>query len=303
MEDKEKTLIEEESFSDTSCSSCSLGTRYCRRFGIPGYEHGATSKLRPKIDSNSTINNVEDNALIINNNHNINNNNNNNNNRQPSTKVNYYSKKRRRTDVDGGETTKARKTESRLEHENKNKNKNNKKKKKKKKKKSKIMAGPDPPPLIPEPLRQLVESKGAQSPAKLVLQKNLEESDVRKDQNRFSMPVDRIDLPRADFLSEEEETALARRRTMRGDESHLEGLVEVGFIDPRLEETSMTLKQWHYRASSSSSYVLTKNWYRGVVHRHKLEANEIVQMWFFRGRDGAPYFALVRLGKSSWREA
>ncbi|PON75788.1 B3 domain-containing protein [Parasponia andersonii] len=207
MEDKEKTLIQEDSFSDTSCSSCSLGTRYCRRFRInPGYEHGATSKLRPKKDSDSTINNVEDNALVINNNHNYIN----NNNRQPSNKVNY-SKKGRRTDVDEGETTKTRKKESRLEHENKNKNKDNKKKKKKKKKKkSKIMAGPDPPSLIPEPLRQLVESKGAQSPAKLILQKNLEESNVRKNRNRFSMLVDRTDLSRADFLSEEEETALAR---------------------------------------------------------------------------------------------
>ncbi|GMN43737.1 hypothetical protein TIFTF001_012943 [Ficus carica] len=56
----------------------------------------------------------------------------------------------------------------------------------------------------------------------------------------------------------------------------------------------LRLKIWDLL--SSSFYVSSNNWYN-VAERNELKAGEIVQIWFFRSREGKPCFAVVNLGQ------
>ncbi|PON97629.1 B3 domain-containing protein [Trema orientale] len=164
-----------------------------------------------------------------------------------------------------------------------------KKKRETRERKRVIIAGPDPPPPMPEALMEKLRGiEGVDlSSTKLVIQKQLRQSDLQHNQNRISMPLRQI--TEEQFLTDEETTALAGR--MEHDERHVEEL-EVKFVDPRLEHTrGISLRRWDY--NSSTSYVLTKGWYN-MVKSNQLRAKEIVQIWFFRANN-IPGFALVSL--------
>ncbi|GMN43741.1 hypothetical protein TIFTF001_012935 [Ficus carica] len=150
-----------------------------------------------------------------------------------------------------------------------------------------IMAGPNPAPAMRIDLMEMAVGDFDLSTVKLVIQKSLFETDLQKGQNRISMPLKQIKSD--DFLTEEEKRTLERRR----EDKHLEG-IEVDFISPDLSKTKMMFKKWDLQ--KSSSYILSRNWHN-VAQRNKLKASDIVQIWFFRSREGKPCIALVNLGR------
>ncbi|EXB37466.1 hypothetical protein L484_001484 [Morus notabilis] len=169
-----------------------------------------------------------------------------------------------------------------------------KKKVERKPTKTVVIDGPNPPPGMPENLRALVVKlqgrDGAddhdhhQAAARLILQKQLYQSDLEPQQSRLSMPLKKLGSD--DFLSEEEKTEIAK---------NTKGF-DVKVIEPcsELDITTMHLRKWDY--NTSSSYVLTNKWIN-VVRNHKLVPKEIIQIWFFRDKNQMPCFALVILGR------
>ncbi|GMN43739.1 hypothetical protein TIFTF001_012934 [Ficus carica] len=152
-----------------------------------------------------------------------------------------------------------------------------------------IVAGPDPAPAMPDTLKEKVAREFDVSTVMLVIQKSLFETDLKKVENRLSMTMKQIATD--DFLTEEEKRTLAKRKADGRVES-----IEVDLIEPdkELSKTKIMLRKWDLK--SSSNYVLTHNWYK-VADRNKLKTGEIVQIWFFRSREGKPCFAIVNLGR------
>ena len=169
------------------------------------------------------------------------------------------------------------------------------KKKKKKKKKTRnsrergVIAVPDPAQPMPDKLMEMVIRDFDVSTVVFVIQKSLFQTDLEKGENRLSMTLKQI--ASGDFLTEEEKRTMARRRPHK----RLEG-IEVDFIEPdkELRKTEMMLKKWD--SKNSSSYVLSRNWHK-VAQRNELKVGDIVQIWFFRSREGKPCFAVVNLGQ------
>ncbi|KAM6568548.1 hypothetical protein CsatB_016533 [Cannabis sativa] len=152
-----------------------------------------------------------------------------------------------------------------------------------------VIDGPDPPPPISEELSQIISTMTLpdhpqQSPLKLVIQRKLFQSDTQPNLNRLQMPLKQISSD--DFLNDDEKNKINQK----------EG-IKVRFIQPNLEEENdLTLTRWKYKGENSLCYVLNKNWYRGVVQKNRLKMGQIVQVWFFRDKDGSPCFAMVNLG-------
>ena len=112
----------------------------------------------------------------------------------------------------------------------------------------------------------------------LVLEKKLFKTDIRKVENRLSIPANQI---RKEFVREEEEEILRAG----------EGMKAV-LIQPSLEVSTITLKKWKMK-TTCYVYVLTTQW-NSVVVRESLQKDDIVQVWSFRvGRELG--FALVRV--------
>ncbi|GMN56184.1 hypothetical protein TIFTF001_025300 [Ficus carica] len=155
--------------------------------------------------------------------------------------------------------------------------------------KRRVIAGPDPAPPMPDNLMAMVVRDFNVATVTLVIQKSLFQTDLEKGENRFSMTLKQIASD--DFLTEEEKRTLARRRA----DKHLES-IEVDFVEPNkdLSKTVMTLRRWEFK--NSSSYVLSHNWHN-VAKKNKLNAGDIVQIWFFRSRERKPCFAVINLGQ------
>ncbi|KAL7604682.1 hypothetical protein Lser_V15G15215 [Lactuca serriola] len=116
---------------------------------------------------------------------------------------------------------------------------------------------------------------------KLVLKKILYESDLRKNQNRLSMPMNQLEK-NIEFLNENEKQDLENGKEF-----------EVGLLGPRLglHNKSMMMKMW--KLKSTSSYVLKTNWNEFVEENKKdLKPHSEIQVWSFR-KDNKLYFALV----------
>ncbi|KAH7522683.1 hypothetical protein FEM48_Zijuj07G0164600 [Ziziphus jujuba var. spinosa] len=139
---------------------------------------------------------------------------------------------------------------------------------------------PNPPRRFMDRIQQLGGSE-----VKFLIQKTLSVTDVKKDQNRLSMPFSQI---HSDFLTPQERMFLSRKED---DGKHYQGM-EVMVIEPCLDQSSLCLKKWDYR-SSSFSYVLIKNWYNLVVN-NGLQPGMVVQIWSFRV-ENALCLALVNL--------
>lgn len=162
-------------------------------------------------------------------------------------------------------------------------------KKKKKKKIMKAAQGPEPPPDLPENLKQVVQAMGGHD-LRLLIQKILKGSDKKKDQNRLSMPVNQL-RGEDDFLTEEEKKVVLVKKDKR-----IQG-IDVTFIESSLKQTEeLSLRKWDF--GGSISYVLTGNWYN-VTKRIAMEEGDAVQVWFFRGKNRELCFILVRLPKEN----
>ncbi|XP_042757755.1 B3 domain-containing protein At3g25182 [Lactuca sativa] len=116
---------------------------------------------------------------------------------------------------------------------------------------------------------------------KLLLKKTLYESDLSKNQNRLSMPMNQLEK-NIEFLTENEKHDLENGKEF-----------EVGLLGPRLglHKKSMMMKMW--RLKSTSSYVLKTNWNEFVEENKKdLKPHSEIQVWSFR-KDNQLLFALL----------
>ncbi|KAI4387265.1 hypothetical protein MLD38_005109 [Melastoma candidum] len=119
---------------------------------------------------------------------------------------------------------------------------------------------------VPGWLEAMVRELGG-SEVRLVVQKKLFESDVTSGQSRFSIPMGKIVQS---FLTGGESALL--------DNGHK---IEVSLIQPCGKTSELLLGKW--RLTSSSSYVLTKNWTSVWKEpRNCLEKGMEVQLWSYR---------------------
>ncbi|KAJ6384393.1 hypothetical protein OIU78_027662 [Salix suchowensis] len=110
--------------------------------------------------------------------------------------------------------------------------------------------------------------------------KQVFKTDMNMHHDRFSMPLNQINGVK-DFL---------RRNEIEGTEVRL---VEMGFKDDSVHQSTMRLRKWHI--NSNISYVLASNW-SDFLKRNEgaLKENDIVQVYSFR-RDGKLWCVLAKI--------
>ncbi|CAK7341655.1 unnamed protein product [Dovyalis caffra] len=122
----------------------------------------------------------------------------------------------------------------------------------------------------------LATKNGVNDP-KLVIIKQLYDTDLNPQHCRFSIPVNQV-IDR-DFLSPEDRRRLDNREA-----------IDVTLIQPCLEEKPMHLKKWIM--NRTGIYVLNKGWNSVIRNRkNSLRLNSTVEIWSFTW-NGALYFAL-----------
>ncbi|KAE8690823.1 SET domain protein 16 isoform 1 [Hibiscus syriacus] len=147
-------------------------------------------------------------------------------------------------------------------------------KRRKKQKPQSLIPTPDMPDRFK---RYILEDMGG-SGLVLVIQKTLFFSDVNHTASRFSVPFSQVKSH--DFLTKIEADGLAHKKPM-----------QVCFLDPSMEKTTMTFNRWDM--GKNSLYVMIGSW-NSVVESNKLKKDEIVQLWSFR-MNSQLCFALVRV--------
>ncbi|XP_024987866.1 B3 domain-containing protein At2g31420-like [Cynara cardunculus var. scolymus] len=121
-----------------------------------------------------------------------------------------------------------------------------------------------------ERLKEFITGEMKGSDLKLVIQKILYATDLAKNQNRLSMPMNQLET--LDFLTSDEKQLLDR-----------DGEFKVPLLGPTLQmhTNPMTLRMWNLK--STSNYVLKTNWNQFVEkNKEYLTANTTVQVWSFR---------------------
>jgi hypothetical protein len=118
----------------------------------------------------------------------------------------------------------------------------------------------------------------------LVIQKVLTDTDMKRSQDRLSIPRGQM---RYDFLSSEEQVGLEEKEA---DGKHFKGM-EVPLIEPDLKESSIFLKKW--KLGNSCSYMLSSPWVN-IAKRNGLKSGNNVQLWSFRVNQRL-HLALVKL--------
>ncbi|XVE68270.1 hypothetical protein DITRI_Ditri09bG0054000 [Diplodiscus trichospermus] len=148
-----------------------------------------------------------------------------------------------------------------------------------KSKRSKVNApvGANPPPELPENIKQHIVGMGG-SDWLLVIQKPIYYSDINPVACRFSIPLSQTQTH--EYLYKEEAEDLDEKKAM-----------EVQFLDPSLKETTLIFKKWSM--GKSSTYNLTKKW-NEVVKNNQLNIDDVVQLWSFLV-ESKLCFALVKV--------
>ncbi|KAL6123116.1 hypothetical protein ACLB2K_075639 [Fragaria x ananassa] len=146
---------------------------------------------------------------------------------------------------------------------------------------------------LPEDLKMKIETlEGIESFEKakmtLVIEKRLFSTDLTDSASRLSMPLKQI-KPES-FLDEDEIKFLASQHDW-----------PVSVISPKLEEESLTLRQWNMNKNNgnvSSSYVLKSGW-NEVHQKNQLEKDDVIQVWSFRDVGNNLHFAIVLVEKAT----
>ncbi|XP_039015186.1 putative B3 domain-containing protein At2g27410 [Hibiscus syriacus] len=139
-------------------------------------------------------------------------------------------------------------------------------------------SSPIPTPDMPDRFKRYILEDMGGSGLVLVIQKTLFFSDVNHTASRFSVPFSQVKSH--DFLTKTEADDLAHKKPM-----------QVCFLDPSMEKTTMTFNRWDM--GKNSLYVMIESW-NSVVESNKLKKDEIVQIWSFR-MNSELCFALVRV--------
>ncbi|KAM3755604.1 hypothetical protein ACB098_02G052000 [Castanea mollissima] len=117
---------------------------------------------------------------------------------------------------------------------------------------------------------------------KLIIQKKLSKTDLKKSANRLSIPNGQL---KAEFLGQKEQIILQEKVG-----GHCKG-IEVPLIQPSWEVSTILLKNWKY--GNGNCYMLSSQW-NDVAERNGLKADDIIQVWSFRVNHEL-WMALVKL--------
>ncbi|KAE9607350.1 hypothetical protein Lal_00026530 [Lupinus albus] len=123
-----------------------------------------------------------------------------------------------------------------------------------------------PPPSLPDQFVERIRELNG-SDIKFLMEKELFETDVKRNNNRLSMPESKIEC---EFLSEEEKETLYEREGRQ-----LHGM-EVSVLDPCLREFTLSLKKWDMK-----TYNLVTNWHN-VVAINNMQQGHKFHIWSFR---------------------
>ncbi|XVF56766.1 hypothetical protein PTKIN_Ptkin06aG0146100 [Pterospermum kingtungense] len=144
-----------------------------------------------------------------------------------------------------------------------------------------IALGLEPPPDMPQEFKNRINSLGG-TEIKLVIQKFIQVSDLKRQQNRLSMPLNQV---RSKFLSEAEEQKLENKET-----------IDAIFVEPCLKVSEVKFYWW--RIGSSNAYIFNDKW-KDVVRNNgdSLKPMAVVQVWSFRVQQPKPKlgFALIKV--------
>ncbi|KAH1031025.1 hypothetical protein J1N35_043199 [Gossypium stocksii] len=140
--------------------------------------------------------------------------------------------------------------------------------------------GLEPPPDMPQVFKDCIKDLGG-SEIKLIIQKFLQVTDLRPQQNHLSMSLKQIRSP---FLNEDEERMLNAKRQM-----------PVTFVELCLSVSTVNLTKWSI--GSSLSYIIN-GYYSKVLknNRDSLKPNTVVQIWSFHCQPNLKLdFALIKV--------
>ncbi|KAJ0683266.1 putative DNA-binding pseudobarrel domain superfamily [Helianthus annuus] len=121
-------------------------------------------------------------------------------------------------------------------------------------------------------LKRLITGEMGGLDMKLVIQKVLYESDMKKDQSRLNMPILQLKTQPHQFLTDEEIRMI--------DESKDGMEVRVVGSKLRMYERPLWLKKWHLK--ETDNYVLKTNWNKFVADNEDLKKDTMIQVWAFR---------------------
>ncbi|XP_054824758.1 B3 domain-containing protein At2g31420-like [Prosopis cineraria] len=124
----------------------------------------------------------------------------------------------------------------------------------------------------------------------MVIEEKLCESDTNSNNNRFSIPENKIlKEARGNFLQPQEVEFLKTCSTNNKRPQRINVLV----LEPNLQEFNLLLKRWQMK--SCSTYNLIYRWKH--AQSNDLKVNDMVQLWSFRRLDDQLGSALVKLNK------
>ncbi|KAL1556265.1 B3 domain-containing protein-like protein [Salvia divinorum] len=152
-------------------------------------------------------------------------------------------------------------------------------------------------PPLPAELHTAIEEialakNAVPTAAKLVIQKELYDTDLSSGHNRLLIPFNKIEN---DFLTEEE-----KQHLLGEDENGKKRFLEVRIVQPSMvSEETVKLCRWDMpkkNGKTSSNYVIRGNW-TTIVKNNNLRLGETVQLWCFRV-DRELCFMLVRVPRN-----
>jgi hypothetical protein len=134
-------------------------------------------------------------------------------------------------------------------------------------------------PSLPLAFKERIEQMNGFD-VNLVIQKELTMNDVKGENNRFSMPIDKM-IEESIFLTPLERLSLN---------------IHVFMLDHNLRIwDDMYLKKWKLGKSEVYKvYNITGGWYKLVV-QNDLKESQKIQLWSFRSNNNRLNFALVKL--------
>ncbi|XP_038874960.1 B3 domain-containing protein At2g31420-like [Benincasa hispida] len=127
-------------------------------------------------------------------------------------------------------------------------------------------------PEIPAAMRDRIVKMGGYG-INLVIQKQLQDTDLNKNQGRLSLPAEKLLF---DFATEEEKKLLSQR------ENKKKKGMNVLIMDNVSEERSICLKKW--KIGSGDVYCLMTQW-NAFAEEKGLKSGQHIQIWCFRRDD------------------
>ncbi|CAH9108512.1 unnamed protein product [Cuscuta europaea] len=141
-------------------------------------------------------------------------------------------------------------------------------------------------------IRQLAGPGAEIAEENLLIEKEITESDLRRNQGRLTLPVKSMRLTA--FLTAEEEMRLATRQNKKV--GSLDDVALIAAIGGKIVKSEVSLRRWEMRKKSgkaSVSFILARTWNQ-LQKSLRLTVGSKVQIWSVRV-DGRLWLSLVQL--------